>query len=74
MTSANSNDKEESLTREKRMRAPTEDYSIRFKERSGVGEIPVRRGQHLDVDGILARSLPSPVALSAKDVKRIVGR
>ena len=74
MTSVNSNDKEENLTREERMSAATQDYSTRFKERSRVGQIPVRKGQHLDVDGILARSLPSPVALSAKDVKTIVLR
>lgn len=74
MTLVNSNDKEERLTREERIRASAADYSIRFKERSRAGQIPVRRGQHLDVDGILARSLPNPVALSAKDVKRIVGR
>jgi hypothetical protein len=34
----------------------------------------VRKGQHLDVDGILARSLPNPGAFSAKDIKAIVLR
>lgn len=34
----------------------------------------VRKGQHLDVDGILARSLPNLGAFSAKDVKTIVLR
>lgn len=36
--------------------------------------ILVRKGQHLDVDGILARSLPNPGAFSAPDVKTIVSR
>jgi len=36
--------------------------------------IPVRKGQHLDVDAVLARSLPTPGAYSNMDVKTIVLR
>jgi len=59
MTSANSKNKEEQPTRQERSRAAIESYSIRFEERSRVGQILVRKGQPLDVDGILARSLPN---------------
>jgi len=56
MASPNSKDKEGQPTREERSRAAVEVYSIKFEERSRVGQIPVRKGQRLDVDGILARS------------------
>lgn len=39
---------------------------------SSAKQILVRKGQHLDVDGILARSLPKPGAFSTKDVRTIV--
>jgi len=39
---------------------------------SNVTPIRTRRVQHLDVDGVLARSLPTPGAYSAPDVKKIV--
>jgi len=39
---------------------------------SNVTPIRARKVQHLDVDGVLARSLPTPGAYSALDVKKIV--
>jgi hypothetical protein len=35
---------------------------------------PIRKGQRLDVDEVLARSLPSPGAYVNKDIKPIVLR
>jgi len=57
MTSANSKNKEEQPTRQERSRAAIEGYSTKFEDRSRVGQIPVRKGQPLDVDRVLARSL-----------------
>ena len=37
-----------------------------------VTPIQARKGQHLDVDGVLARSLPNLGTYSAPDVKKIV--
>ena len=53
-------------------RAANEFYAS--NDRSSAKQILVRKGQHLDVDGILARSLPNLGAFSAKDVKTIVLR
>ena len=58
---ANSKDKQEQPTREERAHAAMESYSIRFEERSRARQTHMRKGQHLDVDGILARSLPKTV-------------
>lgn len=58
MASPNSKDKEEQPTHKERSGAAIEGYSIKFEERNSAGQILVRKGQHLDVDGILARSLP----------------
>ena len=41
---------------------------------SNVTPIQARKGQHLDVDGVLARSLPNPGKYSAPGVKTIVLR
>jgi hypothetical protein len=55
--------------------AAIEPYVPRSDELRSVAPILVRnKGQHLDVDGILARSLPKLGALSPKDVKTIVLR
>lgn len=64
MAPANSKDKEQQQTRQERSRAAIKGYSIRFEERSSARQIIVRKGQRLDVDGILAHSL--------KEVKSIV--
>jgi len=39
---------------------------------SNVTPIRIRKVQHLDVDGVLARSLPNLGTYSAPDVKKIV--
>ena len=56
MAPANSKDKEQQQTRQERSRAAIEGYSITFGERIHPGQILARKGQHLDVDGILANS------------------
>jgi hypothetical protein len=58
MVPANSKNKDELQARRERAREAIEAYSTRFERSSSAGEILVRKGQHLDVDGILARSLP----------------
>jgi len=42
----------------------TQVYAPKANNLSRAAPIPVRKGQHLDVDRILARSLPSPGAFS----------
>jgi len=54
--------------------AAIEAYVPRSAELSRPAPILVPKGQHLDVDGILARSLPKLGAFSTKDVKTIVLR
>ena len=49
-------------------------YAPKSNDWRSVAPIKVRKGQHLDVDGILARSLPNPGAFSAPGVKTIVLR
>ena len=60
MALANSKDKDEQ-TRQERVRAAIEAYPNKSAELSSLERIRVRKGQHLDVDGVLARSF--------KDVK-----
>jgi hypothetical protein len=55
-------------------RAAIEVYVPQSDELSRPAPILVRKGQHLDVDGILARSLPKPGAFATRDVKTIVLR
>lgn len=55
-------------------RAAIEVYAPKSDKLSRPAPILVRKGQHLNVDEILARSLPSPGAFSAPDVKTIVSR
>jgi hypothetical protein len=74
MTSANSKNKDDQPTRQERSRAAIEGYSIAFEERSRLGQILVRKGRHLDVDGVLARSLPIPGAFSVPDIKTMASR
>ena len=49
-------------------RAAIEAYLPRFDEENGA-TVLVRKGQRLDVDEILERSLPSPGAYANKDIK-----
>jgi hypothetical protein len=49
-------------------------YAPNANHLSSATPIPVRKGQHLDVDGILARSLPNSVAFPAPGIKTIVSR
>ena len=49
-------------------------YVPRSDDLSRPAPILVRKGQHLDVDAVLARSLPKLGAISAPDVKTIVLR
>ena len=55
--------------------AATEAYVPSSDELSSAAPILVRKGQHLDVDAVLARSLPRlGTTFSAKDVKTTVLR
>ena len=56
MGPANSKDKDEHQTRQERSPAAIEGYSINFEKHRSAGRILARKGQHLDVDGILSRS------------------
>jgi hypothetical protein len=49
-------------------------YAPRSDQQSSGATVRVREGQRLDVDGILARSLPSPGAFAIKDIKTNVLR
>ena len=62
MASTNSKTTEQQLARQERSRAAIEGYSLRLDGRSSGRQIPFRKGQHLDVDGILARSLPQTIS------------
>jgi hypothetical protein len=55
-------------------RAANEVYVPASNDHSSAKQILVRKVQHLDVDGVLARSLPKTGALSPRDVKTIVLR
>ena len=48
-------------TTQNRVRAAIEAYTSKFHERISPGLNPVSRGRRLDVDAILARSLPKVV-------------
>ena len=52
--------KEESTT-QNRARAAVQAYASKSDERISPGLNRVRRGRHLDVDAVLARSLPKVV-------------
>ena len=54
--------------------AATEVYVPRSGELSRPAPILVPKGQHLDVDAILARSLPKLGVIATRDVKTIVLR
>lgn len=58
MALANSTVVKDEPTTENRARAAIEAYTAKFAERISPAPIPVCKGRHLDVDGILARSLP----------------
>ncbi len=62
MATVSSKGKDEQTPQE-RARAAIEAYPAKSHELFERGQIPVRKGRHLDVDGILARSF--------KDVKSI---
>ena len=49
-------------------------YAPRANNQSSAAPTRVRKGQHLDVDGILARSLPNSVVFPAPRIKTIVSR
>jgi hypothetical protein len=49
-------------TTKDRGRAAIEAHTAVSRERTGPGPIPVRKGRHLDVDAVLARSLPRMVS------------
>ncbi len=50
-------------------RVATEAYVPMSDQHTGVATVPVRKPQRLDVDEILARSLPSPGVYAIKDIK-----
>ena len=49
---------EDGQTSQNPARVVTEAYTAKSGEPISPGPIPVRKGRHLDVDAILARSLP----------------
>jgi hypothetical protein len=55
-------------------RAATEAYVPRFDQQNSRPTALVRKGQRLDVDEVLARSLPSPGSYATKEIKSIVLR
>jgi len=55
-------------------RAAIEAYVPRSDQQISVPTALVRKGQRLDVDEVLARSLPSPGSYAIKDIKPIVLR
>ena len=63
--------KEERIAAE---RAAIEAYVPRSDQQTGVATVQVSKAQRLDVDAVLARSLPSPAAFAIKDIKTIVLR
>lgn len=54
-------DPENEQTIQHRARATIEAQTTKFVELNAAEPVPIRKGQHLDVDGILARSLPKTV-------------
>jgi hypothetical protein len=62
MTSANAKNIERQSTREERSRRAIEGYSIKFDEASHMRRIASPKGQRLDVDEVLARSLPKTIS------------
>jgi hypothetical protein len=50
----------------------TQLYTSRANDLRSDASMRLRKGQHLDVDGILARSLPNPGATRATGVKTSV--
>jgi hypothetical protein len=52
--------------------AAIETYAPKSDELTRPAPILVRKGQHLDVDAVLTRSLPKLGAFASKDVKTIV--
>jgi hypothetical protein len=52
----------------------TQVHAPKANHLSNSAPMRVRKGQHLDVDGILARSLPNSIAFPAPGIKTIVSR
>ena len=61
MALANLRIKEERTTQD-RARAAIEAYAVKSVERIDPRPIPISGGRHLDVDAVLARSLPKVVS------------
>jgi hypothetical protein len=61
MALANLSDIKVERTSQNRARAAIEAYAIRSVERVDPRPMPVSHGRHLDVDAVLARSLPRVV-------------
>jgi hypothetical protein len=62
MSLANSRDDEDEQTTQDRARAAIQNYRAEPAERISLGAIPFRKGRHLDVDEVLARSLPKTIS------------
>jgi hypothetical protein len=62
MATANSIVIKNRQTTQNRARAAIEAYTSKSDKRIGPGPKPVSRGRHLDVDAVLARSLPKVVS------------
>ena len=62
MALANLRSVEDGHTTQDRARAAREAHTAKADERIGPELIPLSKGRHLDVDAVLARSLPKVVS------------
>ena len=62
MSLANSRDVKDEQTTQDRARAAIQTYHAKPAERIDLGPLPLRKGRHLDVDEVLARSLPKTIS------------
>ena len=61
MAQANLREVEDEQTTQDRARAAIQNYHAKPAKRIGLEPIPLRKGRHLDVDEVLARSLPKTI-------------
>jgi hypothetical protein len=62
MEQANSREVKDEQTPQDRARAAIQNYHAEPAEGIGLGAIPLRKGRRLDVDEVLARSLPKTIS------------
>jgi len=61
MPLANSREVNDEQTTQERARAAVQTYHAKPAERIGLEPLPLRKGRRLDVDEVLARSLPKTI-------------